>query len=293
MKGDKFMFIFDCNKQIFCDILCSFILCNLLGLCENQNLELQASEKLANAGKGSPFFWTKKKTAEWTASEVELFLRDSPWAKTGTITVQVKPVGNSGPGETRAVLGAVRGMTVETCCRTIELASAGQHEDPATLNSPDGRAKGATESSQAWTLTTRVLWFSSFSVRRAMIRQREIQGISMEQAAAALAPSNDIVLALSGSFTQLLKGLPLDEIKKASFIKAAKGSKRKLPPTDYIPAQPDADPTAFIIFPKLMEGKPVFTLEDGPVTFSLEGADFKLECQFALSSMVVEGKLDW
>ncbi len=287
------MFIFVRNKQLLYWFSRSCLFCLLLHMAGQFRPAHRASEKTAAGGKESVAFWQEKKTKEWSALEVQQFLHDSPWAKTGTITVQVKPVGNSGPGETRAVLGAVRGMTVETCCRTIELASAGQHEDPATLNSPDGRAKGATESSQAWTLTTRVLWFSSFSVRRAMIRQREIQGISMEQAAAALAPSNDIVLALSGSFTQLLKGLPLDEIKKASFIKAAKGSKRKLPPTDYIPAQPDADPTAFIIFPKLMEGKPVFTLEDGPVTFSLEGADFKLECQFALSSMVVEGKLDW
>lgn len=287
------MFIFIRNKQFLGWFLRSFLICILLNLASEFRREHLAFEGQKAEGKESAAFWSKKKTKEWSALEVQQFLHDSPWAKSGMITVPVKTVGNSGPGESQAVVGAVQRLTVETCCRTIELAASGQHEDPATLNSPDGRAKGATESSQAWTFSTRVLWFSSFNVRRAMLRQREIQGISMEQAAAALAPSNDIVLALTGSFLKLLEGLPLDEVKKASFIKAAKGSKRKLPPTDYIPAQPDADPMAFLIFPKLLGGKPTFTLEDGPVTFAVEGADFKLECQFPLDSMMVKGKLDW
>jgi hypothetical protein len=120
-----------------------------------------------------------------------------------------------------------------------------------------------------------------------------MQGMPIEQVQMALAPSNDIVLAISGTFLKLLEGLAPDEVRKISLIRISKGTKRKISPADYIPALPDVDPLAFLIFPKTLEDKPVLSREDGVVTFSMEGVDFKLECQFPLEPMVVDGKLDW
>lgn len=115
----------------------------------------------------------------------------------------------------------------------------------------------------------------------------------MQQAEAALAPSSDIVLALSGSFLKLLEGMSSNEVQTISLLRTARGAKQKLLPAEYIPANADADPMAFLIFPKTLQGKPIFSLGDGPVMFSLKGIDFELECQFLLEPMVVDGNLDW
>lgn len=256
-----------------------------------------ASTPWAFEGPGSPdqeseAFWQNKKMKDWSAQQVQQFLLDSPWAKTGKITVPAKTVGNIVP-ESLAAVGRVKSMNAENCCRTIELSIPDQSNEPEISNFPDAPAKGFAESSRVRTFSTRVIWFSSISVRRAILRQREIQGTSMGQASAALAPSNDIVLALSGTFLNLQEGISLGALKKSAYLKSAKGSKQKLVPVDYIPPQPLGDPMAFLIFPKNLEGKPVFQPEDGPVTFMMEGPDFKLECEFLLTAMRVDGKLDW
>jgi len=251
-----------------------------------------AAEK-KDAGKKSTPFWQKKGIQEWSPQEVQLFLQDSPWAKTERIAISIKNAGDAAPSQSPHVVGAVQMMKIESCCRTFEVPMAGSNADSAT-NSPGGNSLDSSkESSRTWSFSARVFWISSVSIRRAMIRQRQLQGVPMEHSEAALAPSSDFVLALSGSFLKLLEGLPSSEVKKISFIKAARGKKRKLSPAEYIPAQPDAEPMAFLIFPKTLEGKPVFSREDGIVTFSMNGIDFKLDCQFPLEQMVVDGKLDW
>ena len=286
------IFVFIRNKHFLIRFLPYCVVCLVLLVAGECPLLPSAFERKTESEKEPEAFWQKKKMREWSVQDVQQLLYNSPWAKTGKITVSIKTLGNVIP-ESRVAVGMVRNMTVKSCCRTIELSVPNQNSEPETGNLSDAGEKGVAESSRDWTFSTRVLWFSSLSLRRAILRQREIQGVSMEHASAALAPSNDIVLALSGTFLNLLKGISLSEFKKIAYLKSAKGPKQKLVPVDYVPAQSGGDPMAFLIFPKNLEGKPVFQPEDGSVTLIMEGPDFRLECQFPLTAMRVDGKLDW
>jgi hypothetical protein len=287
------MSVFSFNKQLVYWFVELSLICNVLVPLGENRARLLASEKQGAPGKESTAFWQNKQAKEWSPQELQLFLQDSPWAKTEKIIVPVKSRGNPTPPQSTPVVGAIQMIRVETCCRTFEVPIAGQTAESTNSNLSGDTSNTSTETSGAWTFSARVLWFSSVSIRRALVRQRQMQGMPMEQVQMALAPSNDIVLAISGTFLKLLEGLPLADVRKISSIRTTKGMKRKLSPTEYIPAQPNADPMAFLIFPKTLEDKPVFSLEDGTVMFSMEGIDFKLECQFPLEPMVVDGKLDW
>jgi hypothetical protein len=281
-----------CNehKYIWLSGICfAWLALNLSGVKSGW---VSAAEK-QNVEKKSAMFWKEKGIEDWSPREVQLFLQDSPWAKTQRVTISIKNTADPTMTLSPPVVGAVQMMKFESCCRTFEVPMAGSNSDSANSSHLGSWPNSAKESSRTWTFSARVLWFSSVSLRRAMIRQRELQGVPLVQSEAALAPSSDLVLALSGPFLKLLEGLPPDEVKSISVLKAARGTERELSPAEYIPPKTDADPMAFLIFPKTLEGKPVFSREDGPVTFSMKGIDFKLECQFPLEPMVVDGKLDW
>jgi hypothetical protein len=241
-------------------------------------------------GKDTANFWQAKRVNDWSPQELQLFLQDSPWAKTRKIEVAIENMANPAASQSAAVPGAVQMTTFSSCCRTFEVPMAGSNSETA-----DGSrtSDSAREPNRTWTFGARFYWFSSVSIRRAILRQRQLQGIPMEQADAALAPSNDLILAISGSVLKLLEGLPLNEVKKISVLKATRGNRNQLAPAEYIPAQGDGDPMAFLIFPKTVAGKPSFSLKDEAVVFAMKGSDFSVECQFQLEPMVINGKLDW
>ncbi len=243
--------------------------------------------------KKSGKFWQEKEIKDWSSREVQLFLEDSPWAKAERITVTImKKAGPTG-AQPPAVFGAIRTMRIETCCRTFEVPVAGGQGNSADSTERSGSFGSVGQSGTTYTFVARVLWFSSVSIRRAILRQRELQGTPMAASESALAPSSDFVLALSGSFLKLLEGLPPEEIKAITSLRAARGTRLRLSPSDYVPALPDASPMAFLIFPKTSEDSASISPEDGPVTLAMKGADFELKCTFPLDPMMIDGKVDW
>jgi hypothetical protein len=286
------MFVFDRTKQAFTFALGGCLAWFAPDFAGQAGGWVTAIEE-RDAGQRSSPFWQKKGVQEWSIEEVRLFLQDSPWAKTERISISVKSVLDATELQTAPVAGAVRMMKFESCCRTFEVPMAGSNADSATASTGGKPLDFSKESSRTWSFSATVQWFSAVSIRRAIIRQRQLQGIPMEQPEAALAPSSDFVLALSGSFLKLLEGLPSEEVKAISFIQTAGRTKKKLSPVEFIPSKPDADPMAFLIFPKTLEGKPALSAEDRSVTFYVKGIDFELECRFPLELMVVDGKLDW
>ncbi len=265
--------------------------CALAFPAENSG-RVPAAQRQGEGKKALPF-WQEKGITEWSPQEVLLFLQDSPWAKTERISIPVRNAADPLALQSPSVAGAPRMMKIETCCRTFEVPVAGSNSESVIDPPGAGRPDISTGSSRTWIFSARLFWISSVSIRRALIRQRQLAGIPAQLSEAALAPSSELVLALSGSFLKLLESLPPDEVRTISLLRSARGTKRRLASTEYIPAQPDGDSMAFLIFPKTVEGKPVYSLEDGPVVFSMTGTDFKLESQFALEPMMVDGKLDW
>jgi hypothetical protein len=234
-------------------------------------------------------FWQEKEVDKWSPREILFFLQDSPWAKTVRIDVSIKTPSDAAASPSAPVVGAIQMRKIESCCRTFEVPVGGSSADAMGGVQPGL----SNEPGRVWSFSATVTWMSSVIVRRAVIRQRQLRGLPMEQAEAALGPSSDFVLALSGSFLKLLEGVPADEVKSRSLMRAIRGTNRRIAAGEYIPAQLNADSMAFLIFPKTLDGKPAFSREDEALTFSMGGVDFRLECRFPLEPMLVDGKLDW
>jgi hypothetical protein len=281
-----------CSRQAHATFLViCFSWCGL-GTSAARAERLSASER-EDGGRKPALFRQEKEIREWGPREVQMFLEDSPWSKNVRIAVSARRTEGAAPPQSPPVVGAVKTMRIESCCRTLEVPAAGGGAEPGPAPEESSALDPSKEPVRTYVFSARVLWFSSVRMRRALVRQRQMQGMPVEQAETAVAPSNEFIIALSGSFLKLLEGLSTGEIKAITFLRGARGAKTRLSPSDYVPAQPDAGPMAFLIFPKTIEDKPVFSFEDGPLTFSMRGADFELECRFPLEPMRIDGKVDW
>jgi hypothetical protein len=112
--------------------------------------------------KAAPF-WQKKPVGDWTPQEVQLFLRDSPWAKSEKVQVTVRSTGDPAASQSAPVVGAPQVMRFESCCRSFEIPVGGSNAEPAAGPegaSPPDFSKGAV---RTWTFTARVFWFSSIT----------------------------------------------------------------------------------------------------------------------------------
>jgi hypothetical protein len=259
----------------------------LVMCCLVSVLFLAPEEKTNASEKKDKAFWHSKATKDWTAEEIQLFFRESPWAKTEKIVISIK--NSADPGTAPTVAGA-KVMRFESCCRSFEVPASEANADAAASSQTQGSQDYSQGLGQTFAFAARISWFSSVTFRKAMLRRRELQGAPVESAS-ALAPSNEYVLALSGSFLKLLEGLPQDGVRTSASLRSSRGT--RVVPSEYIAAQPDADPMAFLIFPKAVDGKPTFTRQDGTLTFGMKGMDFSLECEFPLQPMMVDGTLDW
>jgi hypothetical protein len=237
-------------------------------------------------------FWTDKPYSEWSPAEVIRLLGNSPWARTVNVAISVKTQVDPASSSPE-VVAPVRRIQHQTCCRTIEKIEAGPSSSDSNSQNSINEVGIPSSTEREIVFPARLVWLSSNTIRRAMLRQRALQGAPMAGGTEALAPSSEFVIAISGQFLRLLEGIKPEELKGKTFLTARKGSKKRLPVGEYIPPQGGEDPMAFLIFPKNVDQKPVFTKEDGELELAMTGPDFKLESRFPLEPMLVRGVLDW
>ena len=224
-------------------------------------------------------FWEEKPFTEWTEQEAMKLISDSPWARPlsvlGSILGAGQAVGNrSSQIPNVATAGAGRSSTAAMSAGTA-MGQAG------------GFAPGDP-------VPVYVRWLSSVRIRQALGRLGQIQANAPESEARRFAeqPMEDYQIAVIAPVMNTFDALSLEDFKQRTFLTSRKDKAKRISLRSYIAPKGRSDGIAMFSFPRLLDGKPVFGLEDQEVEFSAQGGKIVLKASFKLAKMMADGKPD-
>lgn len=151
-----------------------------------------------------------------------------------------------------------------------------------------------------------VLWWSSVTVRQAIVRQQELRGARDQQQAGRFLSRQpeDYVIAVyrpdvirlytQGSLRQLamLEEFTEEELNKSAYLKMKTGKKQVSPVrVRYIREGPNLMQVE-VYFPRQLEGAPVIGVDETEVEFGYQSSIGRISSSFNLRKMVRDGKPD-
>lgn len=239
---------------------------------------------------GGDEFWEERPYQEWTPAEVQTIIVRSPWSQT-VRTEGVQP-GYDWGGGSRAEAGGPQPSTGPAAATsTGEIPRAGGRGEDVLAGS---------SSAQPGAKTYYVLWSSAQTVRRALARNRVLQGLATpEQVAAALEqPVTSYAVTIIGVDLSAFNRVPPEPLKTQTYLQASKQKKSKLHPERVEiarsgPAETIASVTFY--FPRELEsGEPFLIPEEKKVEFRCEvkEAGIEIKAGFELKHMTIAGERD-
>jgi hypothetical protein len=238
---------------------------------------LIAAGLLAAAGTCASDAWKEKDFQNWDLKDIQKILTDSPWSK------KFQNGGNGGVSLANPALhplniGAGGGPS------SGGATAGGQSGSPG--NSKSGESAGAPKSDERLDLT--VSWYSSRTIREAMVRQKELEGVPADDARKELSmePTTYEVAIFSTDLSAF--GKNLNDLKGHSYLMFKTG-KEKLTPTNvaFHREKGAVLPTAIIFeFPKTTSsGEPSMASNEKAVEFFTQAGSVPIKIKFDLSKM--------
>jgi hypothetical protein len=214
-------------------------------------------------------FWASKPSSEWTDKQIDKLLKDSPWAKEITLSVDSsdRPLSGSGGGSRNAGGGGT--------------------------GASSGGAGGAGQVPESIPAIT-VRWYAR-PIREALAARFSRLSNPPQEAI-------DKLMKFNSPFYSILiedfpgaaggrgrSGAALEQLKQNAYLQ--KKNKEKIHPADVVlPSQPGQ--ALVLRFPREMNGKEVFSLEDKDVELMLTIRDNTYHIKFKFPDMVVKDKLE-
>ena len=242
-----------------------------------------------SAGAQAPKPWQ-----EWSKTEAEKMLNDSPWGQTKTYKKSTSTSSSARPTSSAAPPTGILGPAGT---RSIDDGNAMKRVLLGTPSLPS-----TSSSSSTFTSTFRIRFLSAKPIREAtaamfLINQAGASSADRDRAAENLKSfveresANYIVVAVeSDDFAAPPQGLGAP-LKDETYLQRSDGKRVLLisyraPGADGLGAQ--------FLFPRSLEGQPFLNLDSGEVRFHSEIAPgFKLDRVFKVSNMVYQGKLEY
>ncbi len=209
-------------------------------------------------------YWETKVFGQWNEQEAMAMLTNSPWTKSTMLA------GNYGGIATPRVL-----------------QPGGASNSGGDLIK--GQGFGGKDS-----ISLYIRWYSSTKVREALSRMAQLRGaLSEEQAAQFLKqPMPDYAIGISSPEMEPFNQLTFDTIKSKTFLLSKKDKSKKIELKSYTPPKERQDNFAVFMFPKSTDGKPTVELADDEIIFMTQVGTTKLQGNFKLVRMMVDGNLD-
>jgi hypothetical protein len=208
-------------------------------------------------------FWESKAYQQWNEQEAMAMLANSPWTRPTVL-----------PGNYGGIA-------------TPRVATLGGTNSGGDLAKSQGF--GGSDSVPLY-----IRWFSSTKVREAMCRMTQLRGaLTEEQAAQFLKqPMPDYVIGISSPGIEPFNQLTFDTVKSATFLLSKKDKSKKIELKSYVPPKDRQDNFAVYMFPKSIDGKPTVELADDEIIFVTQVGKSKIQVNFKLTRMMVDGNLD-
>jgi len=139
-----------------------------------------------------------------------------------------------------------------------------------------------------------VRWHSSVRIRQALDGLGRFRVKAPDSAPIRLSerPMEDYQIAVIAPIMGTFNDLSLEDLKPKTFLISKKDKSKKTSLRSYTAPKNRSDGVALFSFPRLLDGKPVFGLEDQEVEFSAQGRSVTLKAAFKLDKMTIEGRLD-
>ena len=223
-------------------------------------------------------FWEEKPFTEWTEQEAMNLISNSPWAR---------PL---------SVLASVLGARQTVTTRSSELpnvATPGRGRSSGEAMST-GTAMGENAGfAPGDPVPVYVRWHSSVRMRQALDRLGRFRVKAPESHEhIAEQPMEDYQIAVIAPIMGAFNDLSLEDFKPKTFLTSRKNKSKKIPLKGYTAPRSRSDGVALFSFPRSLDGKSVFELEDQEVEFSAQGRTMALKTTFKLAKMMIDGKLD-
>jgi hypothetical protein len=224
-------------------------------------------------------FWEEKPFTEWSEQEAMKLISDSPWAR---------PL---------SVLASVLGARQTVTNRSSELpnvATPGRGRSSGEAMST-GTAMGENAGfGPGDPVPVYVRWHSSVRMRQALGRlgRFRVKAPEAEESRFAEQPVEDYQIAVIAPIMGAFNDLSLEDFKPKTFLTSRKDRSKRVSLKSYTAPRNRSDGVALFSFPRLLDGKPVFGLEDQEVEFSAQGRKMALKASFKLGKMIADGKLD-
>ena len=224
-------------------------------------------------------FWEENPFTEWTEQEAMKLISDSPWAR---------PL---------SVLGSILGARQTVTTRSSELpnlATAERGRSSGEAMSTGTAMGGKAGIGPGDPVPVYVRWLSSVRMRQALGRLGRFRVKAPESEASRFAEQRveDYQIAVIAPIMGVFNDLSLEEFKPKTFLTSRKDKSKKIPLKSYTAPRNRSDGVALFSFPRLLDGKPVFGLEDQEVEFSAQGGMITLKAAFKLAKMMADGKPD-
>lgn len=209
-------------------------------------------------------YWETKVFGQWNEQEAMAMLTNSPWTRPTTLA------GNYGGVATPRVF-----------------SPGGAQNSGGDLIKSQGFGGGDS-------IPLYIRWFSSTKVREAMCRMTQLRGaLTEEQAAQFLKqPMPDYAIGISSPMIEPFNQLTLDMVKSKTFLLSKKDKTKKIELKNYVPPKERQDNFAVYMFPKNINGKPTIELADDEIIFVTQMGTAKVQGNFKLVRMMVDGNLD-
>lgn len=224
-------------------------------------------------------FWEEKPFTQWSEQEAMKLISDSPWAR---------PL---------SVLGSILGARQTVTTRSSEL--------PNVATAAGGRSSGQVMSTGTAMgenagfgprdpVPVYVRWLSSVRMRQALGRlgRFRVKAPELEESRFAEQPVEDYQIAVIAPIMGAFNDLSLEDFKPKTFLTSRKDRSKRIPLKSYTAPRNRSDGVALFSFPRLLDSKPVFGLEDQEVVFSAQGRMMALKASFNLAKMTIKGRPD-
>jgi len=224
-------------------------------------------------------FWEEKPFTQSTEQEATNLISNSPWAR---------PL---------SVLGSILGARNTITNRSSELPNVASREKGRS--SEVAMSTGTEMGENAGfgpddPVPVYVRWHSSVRIRQALDGLGRFRVKAPDSAPIRLSerPMEDYQIAVIAPIMGTFNDLSLEDLKPKTFLISKKDKSKKTSLRSYTAPKNRSDGVALFSFPRLLDGKPVFGLEDQEVEFSAQGRSVTLKAAFKLDKMTIEGRLD-
>ncbi len=209
-------------------------------------------------------YWETKAYGQWNEQEAMAMLTNSPWTRSTAIP------GNYGGSATPRVLQP----------------GGGSNSGGDLIK---GQGFGGKDSVPIY-----IRWFSSTKVREAMCRMAQLRGVMTDEQAAQFIqqPMPDYAIGISSPEIEPFNQLTFDMVKSKTFLLSKKDKSKKIELKSYSLPKERQGNFAVYMFPKSIDGKPTIDLADDEIIFVTQVGTAKVQGNFKLVRMMVDGNLD-